>query len=292
MKKELAVVTMVYDDTDYLRIWLKYWRAQLAEDQLYVLVHGGNAALEKMAEGTNVVIVPRPDPYPEMEEDRWKMLSEFVNGLLETHRVAVYTDVDEILITDPKSPVSIVQRLAQAKAPVSHAVGVEVLHRGDLEPKLQADQPVLSQRGYFRLTSLHSKPCIVTAPVRWGRGGHFHDRKGMRFLSGVYSVHLRFYDEEVFLERAARRRKTTKAPEGLDQNANRLWRTSDAAAVALLEELRQLPVRPFGWRAVLALKYRMWRRSWRHPDEKGLYRYRLFTPEEAHRVPKRFSQVF
>lgn len=292
MKKDLAVVTMVYDDTDYLRIWLDYWRAQLPGDRLYVLVHGGNPTLEEMAAGTNVVIVPRPDPYPEMEEDRWKMLSEFVSGLLTAYRVAVYTDVDEILVADPRGGRSIVERLSAARAPVSHAVGIEVIHRGDLEPPLDPTRPVLSQRGYFRTNSFHGKPCIVTQPVRWGRGGHFHDRRGVRFVPGVLCFHLRFYDEEIFLERAARRRASTKAPEGLDQSANRLWRTSDDAAQDLLNTFRQTPVSSRGGLAILIMKLKVWRHSASRPAPDGLYWYPRYASRKLYRLPERYDALF
>lgn len=292
-KTDLAVVTMVYDDYDYLRIWLGYWRSQLPQEQLYVLVHGGNEKLEAMAAGTNVVVVPRPEPYPEMEEDRWKMLSEFVSGLLETHRVALYTDVDEILITDPASGMSIAERLSAAQAPVSHVLGLETIHRDDLEPgRISEEAPVLAQRRYFRTTSFHSKPCVVTEPIAWGRGGHFHNKHGMRFLPGVYCVHLRFYDVDIFLERSRRRRKTTKAPAALDNNPHRQWRTSDDAAQTLIDSFKAWPIRRFSAFHFWRLKWMMRRKAARRPNEQGLYRYRLQASEQLLRFPDRFSKLF
>ena len=291
--QELAIVTMVYDDTDYLRIWLNYWRGQLPQEQLYVLVHGGNAELEAMAAGTNVVIVDRPEPYPEMEEDRWKMLSEFVSELLETYRVAVYTDVDELLVVDPRGGMRVAERLSTATAPVSHALGLEVIHRGDLEPgKIDSDKPVLAQRNYYRTTSFHSKPCIATKPVKWGRGGHFHDRPGIRFLPDVFCIHLRFYDEEIFLERSRRRRKTTQAPASLDATPHRQWRTSDDAAQSLISSFRDWPVRPWAGLYHRALKWTMKRRAVRTPNELGLYRYRLYSGEILHKFPESFRGLF
>ena len=292
MKKDLAIVTMVYDDIDYLRIWLEYWRKNVAGDQLYVLVHGGNDTLEAMAEGTNVVVVPRPEPYPEMEEDRWKMLSDFASGLLADHKVVVYTDVDEILVADPRRGRSIASCLAAATAPASHAVGIEVIHRGDLEAPLDPSRPVLSQRGFFRTNSFHGKPCIITEPVRWGRGGHFHDKPKVRFLPGVICFHLRFYDEDIFLQRSERRRQTTKAPEGLDQSPNRLWRTSDGAAKELLESFRQAPITPFGWLGILSMKLRVWRRAASRPGEDGLYWYPRYASKRLYRLSKRFNGLF
>ncbi|GFE52487.1 hypothetical protein So717_42400 [Roseobacter cerasinus] len=289
----LAIVTMVYDEPDYLRIWLEYWRQQVPGDQLFVLIHGENAQLAAMAEGTNIVVIPRSEPYPEMEEDRWKMLSEFVSGLLDRFRVAVYTDVDEILVTDPLLGKDIATRLAAAKAPVSHACGIEIIHRGDLEPDpIDLSRPILQQRGFFRTNTFHGKPCIITAPIRWGRGGHFHDKRGVRFLPHVYAIHLRFYDETCFLERAARRRKTTKAPKSLDANPSRRWRQSDAAAQDLLNALRATPIRPFGMIMVLWSYLRVLAKRGSRPLENGFYPYPRYPAPRLHAVPKRFKTLF
>ena len=37
--KSIAILTMVYDDDIYLKIWLGYWERFVPRSDLYVLIH-------------------------------------------------------------------------------------------------------------------------------------------------------------------------------------------------------------------------------------------------------------
>ena len=101
LEKKLRILTMVVDERDYLAIWLGYWRKFVPDECLHILCHGENRALQELAEGVRFDILPRPDPYPEMEDDRWKMLADTVSALTHDGLTVVYTDVDEIIVADP-----------------------------------------------------------------------------------------------------------------------------------------------------------------------------------------------
>lgn len=226
----VAVVTMVFDDVEYLPVWLRYWRAHLPDRNLYVLVHGEQPELEAMAEGCNVVRLNRPEPYSNMEFDRWRMISHFASSLTLMFDTVVYTDVDEILVLDPDAEGDIASRLAAAAAPATAPHGVEVIHRVAAEPDdLDISKPILSQRRFCRGSARFSKPCIITEPLHWRRGGHYVYSDVVASDSQIYNFHLRYFDMNLFRDRAQRRRATTKAPRGKNLTPARRWRVEDAA---------------------------------------------------------------
>lgn len=284
---KIHIVTMVVDEIDYLTIWLCHWRKYLPDNHLHVLCHGKNSELAELAKGVDFHIIPRADPYEAMEVDRWRMLSGFVGGLVDQSCLVVYTDVDEILISDPQSGRSILEHLEATQARVSYSQGLEVIHRQDHEPApISLAGNILKQRQHFRVSSFYSKPCIIRGPVNWGRGGHFVNNPDLTFAAGVYTIHLRFYDMPRFLARARVRRQTTKSESELAKVHHRRWRNSEAGALDLVSKLQamRLPrsrsLRTWPMRFKMRLTFRP------HDKHPGLYRYSLFTGQ-LQRFPQR-----
>lgn len=292
-KKPLAVSTMVYDDADCLKVWLRYWRGQLSERDLYVIIDGPNPELEAMAAGCQVIVRDRPEPHELMEEERWEMLSAFAADLLERYEVAVYSDVDEIIVVDPKSRRTVAEALTASNLPVRHTRGIELIHRRDLEPaEIDLDAPILKQRQYFRSAGYYSKPCILRQPVTWGRGGHYTNYRGLHVAPDLYTVHLRFFDIDLFLDRARRRRKTTESTEFMKGRRSRQWRNSDEGALSILKKLEEMPVIPGRWIITQSVTWRIWRTFPETPDENGIYIYYAHDSRVIQRLPTRFLDLF
>ncbi|MEI4235291.1 hypothetical protein [Roseovarius sp. D22-M7] len=284
-------MTMVVDEGDFLKIWLDYWRRYLPDECLHVICHGENPELESLARGVRFENIARNAPYPEMENDRWKMLADKVSALTRDGFTVVYTDVDEILIADPRHTGSVVDKLMRVDVPVAHTLGLEVIHRTDKAPEpISLDMPILRQRQYFRTTSFYSKPCIVTAPVRWGRGGHFADAEKLYFIRGLYTVHLRFFEMNQFRERARARRAMTDAPENLKALHHRRWRESDEGIEDVIAELHAMKCPRIRSMFTLRLLWRIWRTRKKVPNEDGLYVYALCTGD-LQRFPRRFLNL-
>lgn len=227
----LAVCTMVYDDAEHLKIWLRYWTEKLPATSLYVIVHGAREEMLDLVQGATPIPMQRPEPYPEMEEDRWRMLGSVVSGLSYMHSTVVYTDVDEILLVDPDVSNDIVQTLVDLPDPVTTPYGIELIHRADLEEgTLDLSRNVLEQRSFVRATNFFCKPGIVKRPVSWGRGGHFSSYENVHFRDGLFNLHLRFMDDGLFLQRAAKRLQATFTDLEINKAERRRWRTSEDAA--------------------------------------------------------------
>lgn len=291
LENKLRILTMVVDESDYLKIWLDYWRRYLPDACLHVMCHGENPALKDLARGVHFETIPRPAPYPEMEEDRWKMLADKVSALARGGFTVVYTDVDEILVADPRHRRNVVDKLMQVDVPVGHTLGLEVIHRTDKAPEpIRLDKPILRQREYFRTSSFYSKPCIITAPVRWGRGGHFADAEKMHIVRGLYTVHLRFFDMDRFRERARMRRTTTDSSDALKASHHRRWRNNDEGIEDLIAELHAMKCPRIRSLFTLRLWWRMWRSRKKVPNDNGLYVHGLVSGN-LQRFPRRFLNL-
>ena len=48
-KAPLAALTMVHEEDFFLERWVSYWRRFLPDDAIYVLNHGGNADVARIA---------------------------------------------------------------------------------------------------------------------------------------------------------------------------------------------------------------------------------------------------
>lgn len=239
----LAVCTMVYDDAEFLKIWLRYWTARLPAKSLYVLVHGAREEMMDLVQGATRIPLHRPEPYKNMEEDRWHMLSGLASGLSHMHSTVVYTDVDEILLVDPDVNEDIIQTLIDLPDPVTTPYGIELIHRTDREPNLlDLSGNVLEQRSLVRATNFYCKPCIIKQPVSWGRGGHFSSYENVHFKAGLFNLHLRFMDEGLFMQRATKRRRTTFTNLKINTTDRRRWRTSEDAAKEYLKRHIAYPV--------------------------------------------------
>ncbi len=205
-KAPLGVMTMVYQDYDLLRNWVNYYEKQVGRAHLYILSHGNDPEHRRIAEGANVINIPRDPTMFQLDRRRWFMISQFTNGLLRYYNWMISGDVDEIVALDPDQGdrlVDYLKRYETPKAPKSICpFGIEIVHNPDLEKEtLQDEGTILGKRRLFRLNSNYAKPCIVRQDVSFTNGGHANNHQP-RFLDDhLYLIHLRFYDFELSVDR-------------------------------------------------------------------------------------------
>lgn len=239
----LAVVTMVYDDYEFLPIWVQYWSQHVDAKCMYVIINGSNRRLRRMARSCNVIEMRRPPPTRQMEGERWRMLGHFVSALTVMHDSVLYTDVDEIITLDPNVGTDVRDYILSSESDVTAPYGLEVIHREDQEPDaFDPEKKVLEQRGLVRVNTSFGKPSMVKTPIAWRRGGHFAYSDNILFDTNLVAFHLRFFDVPLFRSRALRRRKTTKAPKGKNSTPARAWRESDQGIDDMVARLHEMPL--------------------------------------------------
>ncbi len=198
---KVAAVTIAYNEPDFLPIWIRHFAAQVGPEHCYVVDHGSDDGSTDGIDSINLVRVPRS---PCDDDQQARFISTFCSSLLEFYDFVIHTDVDEILVADPKLYSSLSEYCQSCTHDVVTAVGYNVVHSGE-EPSLDAAGKVLEQRKWMYFLASMCKPAVTRRPIQWCGG--FHRASGVepRF-DDLHLFHLRFFDRDIGLRRLARTR--------------------------------------------------------------------------------------
>ncbi|KEJ87954.1 glycosyltransferase family 2 protein [Sulfitobacter donghicola] len=189
----VAAVTMVRDDAFFLKAWLKHYGEMFGRQNCYVINHGYGAEVAELAVGCNVIGIPG-DPHKNFDVKRWGLLNNLVGGLRRYYKHVIVGDVDELVVVDPASGKNLLQFLEEApEKRILTPLGLEVIHRIDIEPEEITDN-IIGPRRYVRPAPHYSKPCVVSAPAKISRGGHFAQYPKLHTPDDLYMFHLKFCD--------------------------------------------------------------------------------------------------
>ena len=100
-KAPCGAMTMAYQDHAFLQRWVDYYGRQFGRQHLYVMSHGGDPEHARIAEGANLIRLPRDPTLFRMDRRRWDAKSRFANAMLRYYNWFIVGDVDEIVIVDP-----------------------------------------------------------------------------------------------------------------------------------------------------------------------------------------------
>ena len=220
----VAAVTMVRDDAFFLRAWLRHYGEMFGRENCYVINHGHGAEVAELAIGCNVIGIPG-DPHKNFDVKRWGLLNNLVGGLRRYYRQVIVGDVDELVVVDPEAGVNLRDWLeTAAENRIYTPVGLEVIHRIDLE-EAEVHDTILGPRRHVRLAPHYSKPCIVSAPAKLSRGGHFAQYPKLHTPDPLYLLHLKFCDFGAYVEAMDRRNAVTADVGGTvkDASIGRHW---------------------------------------------------------------------
>jgi len=197
----IAVITMVRDDEMFLTRWIRYYSSIFGKKNLYVIVHGDNAEIERLASGCSLVKIPtrgRRDTVGQAfyNGDRADLVEGLTAGLLKYHKFVIYTDVDEFVVLDPSVGPNIVDFINRCdEGTVLSPFGLEVVHlRGEETESIASGDRVLAMRRYCRIAPRYTKPIIVGKPVRWSGGFHHSTHPKLNVPQGLYCFHLKWMD--------------------------------------------------------------------------------------------------
>lgn len=206
--QNVAVVTMVRDDAFFLKAWLRYYGGLFGRENCYVINHGRGAEVAALAEGCNVIGIPG-DPHRNFDVKRWGLLNNLVGGLRRYYRHVIVGDVDELVVLDPEAGQGLDAFLAaMPEGRVLTPVGLEVIHRIDLEES-PVKETIIGPRRHVRPAPHYSKPCVISAPVKIARGGHFTQYDKIHVPEHLYLMHLKFCDFDAYRGAMDRRNAVT-----------------------------------------------------------------------------------
>ena len=292
-KAPMAAVTMVHEDHFFLDLWVRYWSDQIGRENLYVLCHGKDPQISRIAEGANIVHIPRTEDMSGFDRRRWLALSNFTGGLTLYYNWVICNDVDEIVAVDPAVSDNIVDYLnakfAEGAPGTIAPFPIEIVHTPDSEPDaLSPEKPVLSVRRNFRINSNYAKPCITRGRIRFSPGGHGSSQGKVQLDKNLTLFHLRYVDNTLSAARLEKRRQITSLESAPTEESARqasIWE-DDPSAYARLSAGKPVAETmdfPDAYEKML---------GGRNRADSGNWFFGKYRTSELYRLPERFSQIF
>jgi hypothetical protein len=189
----IAAITMAYNESAFLPIWLSHYGSALGHANLFVIDDGSTDGSASDRDSYNYL---RKERSVFDEDDRALLISEFHKQLLNVYDIVIYTDVDELIVVDPKLGVSLAGYLARDDFDYKTTVGFNVLHDVKSEPSISLDRPLFAQRRYVQFSIGYCKPAVSKVPMNWGAGFHFNRGRPHKFDVNLLLFHLRAMDAE------------------------------------------------------------------------------------------------
>lgn len=204
-KVRVAFLTMVWRDYWLLERWVAHNATFVPKSQLYVIRHGEDPEIDRIAEGCNIIHAPRDGVALDLTKRRWGLISGIANGLQSFYDFVVCTDVDELLLHVGPHPGGLLgyletaPRTGAALAPI----GFELMPvAGDLE---DMKLPVLRRCPNALLNGKFCKPCLTHDSVNYSVGGHGLIKGRFDVADQVLLLHLRYVVPNLEERMASRR---------------------------------------------------------------------------------------
>ena len=200
---KIAFITMVWRDYWLLERWIAHNARLVPLRQLYIINHGGDPEVDRIASGCNVIHLPRDEVTIDLTERRWALLSAQTNGLLAFYDRVICTDVDEFLVYLGDKP-DLLAHLA-AKPVTGDALAPMGLNLMPVAAQGAAeDAPLLVRWPHALLSAKYTKPCIAAQRVQYTTGGHGLKRGTFEVDPEVALLHLHYVTPD-YAERMAAR---------------------------------------------------------------------------------------
>ncbi|MCB8875172.1 glycosyltransferase family 2 protein [Acidisoma silvae] len=223
---------MVYNEPDFMDLWCRHYGAQVGLENCFIIDHGSDDGTTDNLGSVNILRLPRS---PQDDDWRSQLVSDFSVGLLTRYDCVIYTDVDEILVADPRCHRNLTDAARAMRGPVMHAIGLEVWHLAAEEAAIDIARPVSDQRHWAWFNSALCKPSLIREPIRWAPG--FHSVDAPLAFDHLYLFHLRYFDVARGLARLSRTRSMAWA----DETAGDHQRQPDEAWLRLVRDVGHLP---------------------------------------------------
>ncbi len=210
-KQRLAIVTMAFNEEDFLPVWLRHHARQAGRENCFIVDHGSTDASTAQLAGANVLRLAR-SPLDEMQ--RCRFISQFCSSLLNWYDYVAYADADELLLADPARHADLSEYCRAAPRDVTTAFGMNVVHRLGQESELVATNLVSRQRAWAMPVASMCKPCLTRRPIDWAPG--FHSADAAVAFDDLFLMHLAYVD--IDLARRRQRKRQMQARVTAEEN--------------------------------------------------------------------------
>lgn len=262
---------MVYKDYWALTQWIRYYSSQLGIENLYIVVHGQDEKVNKIAKGANIWAIPR-ETLVGFDKRRNKMLNDFQSGLLEFYDWVIRTDTDELICVDPIKYGTLSDFFSTVEEDAVFSIGLNLFEQPS-EDEIQPDMPLFDSRSAVVVTGNYSKAWAVRRNAPLMRHGvkltNGDDTQfTYAFPEGVFLVHLKFASIAALAAANATRKQV--AGSGVPGAPGWGWRRADAHAMRFFEKAEGLKEQ--SWDDALELAYKLIPTSMNYSESDGVIR--------------------
>ena len=191
----LCVFTSVYNDVQFLDLWLKYYSKIVGKDNLYVIDHGSSISYDKSK--ANFIKIPRG----EYDSNNLSLFNcYFQRFLLSQYKWVLHSDCDELIFVEEDNDFNRIISSYNDPVLLSTQNAFEVVYHPQNETDLDYSSSLLSQRSLMLPSESFQKTYLTSAPVTWGPGFHkTYERK--TFDNRLWALHIKFMDPNSFLNK-------------------------------------------------------------------------------------------
>lgn len=288
-KQGVAVVTICRDDKFLLERWISYYGSLFGRSSLYVISHGDTEMVRETAKGCNVF------PVPDIETDKftmlhWRTKNALLNGLRQWFEHVIVCDVDEFIVVDPASGLTLKTWLDTAPTrTVYTAFGLELVHlrSKEVEP---VTSHIIGPRMYAQVALHYAKPCIISHPTHLGRGGHYAEYNKLNLPEFLYLFHMRYCDFDLYQTTLDRRNSFIEVQQAVgdqDLQTNPKWFKENRKDQATFDAFEQRPIaKDFDLNHIRADMHASW-----SPRNDNLWHFQRPEYDEVYKLPARFAGV-
>ncbi|MGF9759449.1 glycosyltransferase family 2 protein [Microvirga sp. 0TCS3.31] len=285
----IAAITMVYNERLKLPLWLRHYAREVGIDSCYVVDHGSTDGSTANLGGANIIRLPRS---PQNNELRTKFIGELTNSLLKYYDYVLYTDCDELLVADPRKYAGLKDYCTRVRPEYTTSIGLDVLHKTDVEGDLDPQNLISLQRSYVHYSSAMNKPNLTSTEVVWSPG--FHSRQTPAVFNDIFLFHLRYVDLGHTLDRLA----ITRSMDWMRADAGAHQRVTDDSMVSMMRNWGNQPVvdgDPFSANyGILAAYLKEFKDAEQksHPQQETYWVNTILFGKELLRLPAEFRGSF
>jgi hypothetical protein len=226
---KIAAVTMVFNEAVFLPIWLQHYGTAFGAENLFVIDDGSTDHSTSQAESYHC-LKKRRAAFD--EEDRAALVGRLHRELLKHYDIVIYTDVDELIVVDPKLGLTLRDYLSATDFEYRNTVGFNVVHHVGHEAAISFDQPLFKQRKYAEFDLGYCKPLIAKVPMEWAPGFHWSGQLPPLYDTNLLLFHLRAMDLDIAKARLKSLQQVTWSSNALTKRHSVQFRFSEADYVA------------------------------------------------------------
>jgi hypothetical protein len=204
MKKDVAIFTIVKNESYFLPIWIKHYSKFFKKEDIYILDHQSN---DGSTNNLDVNVVPVINELAFDHQWLVDTVENFQKKLLEEYTCVIFVESDELLYSINIPFTELIGKFISSNETHITCTAHEIIEVIGKEKQLLPDDSIIDNRNYWFRYPIYDKTLISKIPLIWTWG--FHDVRNVPKNTNpdLFMCHLHRCDFEMMLKRHEERAK-------------------------------------------------------------------------------------